>query len=278
MRERGIDPASISGTGPGGRIVEADVLRVSAGSGDPRRAPSGVAGVGRPVPSAFPAPSAVAGLCFSFSLRATADVTSLVEIERQIADEVQQACGAPLRFSDFLLRAMGMALADCPAANRVWQGQICAESAAADIALEVEGPEGRVAIVIQQAGRIPFLDLVRRRAELTAGTKKGTVPFFVQSHAEAGENAAISLCDFSGHPVDECTAVLAPLCTIALAAGRVAPRPAAFENRLCLRQTLVLSLTADGRALSPETAAALLGRIVELVEHPFLLLCERLRA
>jgi pyruvate/2-oxoglutarate dehydrogenase complex dihydrolipoamide acyltransferase (E2) component len=34
MRQRGIDPGAIRGSGPDGRIVEADVLRASAGSGD----------------------------------------------------------------------------------------------------------------------------------------------------------------------------------------------------------------------------------------------------
>ena len=266
MRERGIDPASISGSGPGGRIVEADVLRASAGSGDPRRAP------GDPRRAQSPLIPAPVGGVPCFSLRAAADVTSLVEVERQAADEVQRACGEPLRFADFLLRAMGMALAECPHANRVWQGPTHTESSTADVALEAEGPGGRVDLVIRQADRLPLLELVRRRAGLTAAARAGKLP------RQAGQAAAMSLCDLTEHPIDECTAVLVLPHTSALAAGRVALRPAAFENRLCLRQTLSLSLTADGRALTPETAAALLGRIVELLEHPFFLLCERLRA
>jgi pyruvate dehydrogenase E2 component (dihydrolipoamide acetyltransferase) len=258
MRERGIDPAAISGSGPGGRIVEADVLAADCGA--VTRSP------GRTTPSAS------IGVNPCLSLRATADVTSLIEIQKQADAEVRQSCGTPLCLADFLLRAMALALADCPQATRVWQGQTLVESATADVALEAQGPDRRVALVIRQADRISFLDLVRRRAELAAAAREGKLP------RDAGGPAAMSLCDLTGHPVDECTPVLTPPHSSALAAGRVALRPAAFDNRLALRQTLALGLTADSRALSPETAAALLGRIVQLLEHPFLLLCERLRA
>jgi pyruvate dehydrogenase E2 component (dihydrolipoamide acetyltransferase) len=257
MRERGVDPAFLHGSGPGGRIVEADVLKAetfgqaSAGSGDPRRA--------QPVNASF-----------HFWLQATADVTSLLDVQGQAAEEVQRACGTPLRLADLLLRAMALALADCPQANCVWQDGTRVDLKTVDVGFEVETPGGRVAPVIRQADRLRLMELVSRRAELTAAARAGRLP------PEAAQPAATSLCDLTEHPVDQYAAILLPPQASVLAAGRPALRPAAFENRLCLRQTLCVCLTADQRAIAPEIAAALLGRIVELIEHPFLLLCERL--
>ncbi len=259
MRERGTDPASVRGSGPGGRIVEADVLaspetfgRASAGSGDPRRALD---------------PRRTLAL---FWLQATADVTSLLEIQSQIAEEIQRVCGTPLRLADLLLRAMGLALADCPQANYVWQGETCVGLKTADVGFEVDVPGGRATPVIRQADRLRLLELVSRRAELTAAAQAGRLP------SEAAGQAATSLCDLTDYPIDQYAAVLLPPRTSVLAAGRPSRRPMAFDNRLCLRQTVLLCLTADQRAMAPETAAAFLGRIVELLEHPFVLLCERL--
>jgi len=282
MRERGVDPAAIRGSGPGGRIVEADVLRASAGSGDPRRAPKQVSGT------------------FSFWLQATADVTSLVSIQGEVDEEVQRACGTPLRLADLLLRAMVMALADCPEANCVWRDETPVAQSTADVGFEVEVPGGRVTAVIRQADRLRLLDLVSRRAGLVKAAQAGRLP------PEAAQGAATSLCDLSDYQhVDRCAATLLPPFTSILAAGRPALRPWIFGPEkgtgpfclkgpkgashkmdlspfpavpfpaVCPRQTLSLCLTADRRAVPPEAAAKLLGRIVEFLERPLLLLCER---
>ncbi len=258
MRQRGIDAAWVRGSGPGGRIVEADVLAAGASG----RAPTGTASPHRA----------------QFWLQATADVSSLLEIQGQIAEEVQRSCGVPLRLADFLLRAMGLALADCPRANRVWQGEQCVDRATADVGLEVESASRRVVQVVPRADQLRLLELVSRRADAT----------------QADQPAASSLCDLTDYPIDQYVAVLTPPRTSVLAAGRPTLRPEKGTGPFCLqgpqgaahkmdlspfpvlRPSLCLSLTADASALSPETAAAYLGRIVELLEHPFLLLCERL--
>ncbi len=251
MRERGVDPAAVRGSGPGGRIVEADVLRAAASA---RHGAST-----RPHDGAGP----------QFHLRATADVTSLVLVQRQIAAEVRRLCGTPLRLGDLLLRAAALALADFPEANRVWQGETLVEPKSADVAFEVKTPGARAAPTIRRANGLHLLDLVRRRAELTAAVREGSLP------REATPGAAICLCDLTEQPIDEYVAVVRLPHTMALAAGRPAPRPFVLDGRLSVRQTLHLCLSVDPRAVAPETAAGLLGRVVDVVQRPFVLFCER---
>ncbi|MCR4411089.1 MAG: 2-oxo acid dehydrogenase subunit E2, partial [Thermoguttaceae bacterium] len=69
--------------------------------------------------------------------------------------------------------------------------------------------------------------------------------------------------------------VLRPPHTSALGAGRAALRPLVVDGALSMRQTMLLCLSADARAIAPETAAALLGRIVDGLGRPFVLFCER---
>jgi len=255
MRERGIDPGAIHGTGPGGRIVEADVLRASAGSGDPRRALNDTR-------QALTAISASP----HFWLRATADVTSLLSIQRQIDEEVRRVCGTAPRLADLLLRAVALALAESPEANRVWQDETLVARTTADVGLEVEVPDGRAFAVIRQADRLRLFDLVSRRAELARAARAGRLP------PDMAQGAAIALLDLSDYAIDQYAAILLPPHTSAVAVGRPIALGSGDPRRA---RTLSVSLTADRRALAPETAAKLLGRIVEFLQRPFLLLCER---
>jgi pyruvate dehydrogenase E2 component (dihydrolipoamide acetyltransferase) len=262
MRAQGVAPASIRGSGPGGRIVEADVM-VAAESGDSRRA-----GVGHV--SNVPLPTSTLETCSTFWLQATADVTSLLEIQRQIAEEVQRKCGTPLRLADFILRAIALALVDCPQANCAWQGETCVALPSANVGFEVNLPGARLVPIIPRADRFRLLELISRRAELTAAAQAGRL------QPDAAEQAATALSDLSDFRIEQYAAILLPPRTSVLAVGRPTATSAFVENRSAVRQSLCLTLTVDERALAPETAASFLSRIVQLLEHPFLLLCERL--
>jgi len=248
MRQRGVDPASIPGTGPNGRIVEADVLR--AGSAQASR--------GGPVD---------ARSCFT--LRAVADLTTLTSLQRQIADQVYKLCGTPLRLGDLVLRAMAVALDNQPEADRIPPSGEIAGHPGVCLGLEVQAPGGRrVLTVIDRADRLRLIELVRRRAEVEEAARSGDCP-------AAGSRCLMCLWDLSDQPVDQCAPAVAPQADSVLAVGRAAPRPHVVGGQLVIRQTVWLSLSADERVMSPAPAAALLGRIVELLERPFVLICDR---
>jgi pyruvate dehydrogenase E2 component (dihydrolipoamide acetyltransferase) len=248
MRQRGVEAASIQGSGPGGRIVEADVVRAAS------QRSAGEVGFG-------------AGSCFC--LRTTANVSTLVSLQGQVAEQVQKLAGTPLRLGDLVLRAMAMAVAGMPEANRIRQNGTIAQLDGANVGLSMEGAGGQTLAVLRQAEPLELIELVRRRAELTAAAQSGKLP------ADAAQDAALALWDLSDQPVDECVPVVAPPLSSVLAIGRLAPRPVVIEEELSLRPTVVLNLAADSRVLSPETAARLLGRIVDLLERPFVLICDR---
>jgi pyruvate dehydrogenase E2 component (dihydrolipoamide acetyltransferase) len=54
----------------------------------------------------------------------------------------------------------------------------------------------------------------------------------------------------------------------------VAKRPTAFEGRVCLRETIHLTLAVDHRVMDGVPAAEFLDRIADFLERPFLLLCD----
>lgn len=270
MRQRGINPAAVRGTGPGGRIVEADVLRAAILPN--RAAAAGAIATGGSLSPMRRAVAAKVAESFAtvphFYLRSEADVTALMQLRAQTIEAIEKCCGQRPSLTDFLLRAMVLALCDCRHANRIWQRDTIVELPSVDVGLVVQVDDGLMVPIIHHADRLSLIDLVCQRAAAIAALRSG------KTSAELFQGAATSLTNLGKHRVDEFAPIISPPQSSMLAVGRVAERPAAFEGRLCLRHTMHLTLSVDHRVMDGVPAAEFLDRIVELLEKPFLLLCD----
>ncbi len=274
MRQRNIDTATVRGTGPNGRIVEADVLRVVVASPRPpveMKPEARTAGVGT-LSSMRRAIAAKVTESFAtvphFYLRSEADVTSLVQLRQQNLDAMEKCCGQRPSLTDFFLRALAVALRDCPQANRIWQNDTIVQLPTVDVGLVVQVVDGLLVPIIHQADRLGLLDMVRERVRLTEAVRSGRTP------ADIFQGGAVSLTNLGKRRVDEFTPIISPPQSSMLAVGRAAERPRVVDGRLCARQTMHLTLSVDHRVMDGVPAAEFLDRIVELLETPFQLLYE----
>lgn len=268
MGQQGMDPNAVCGTGPNGRIVEADVLRAATA---PQQATKRAATAHCISPMRRAVAAKVAESFATvphFYLRSEADVTALVQLRTQTLESLGQSCGHRPSLTDFILRAMILALRDCPQANRIWQNDTIIELPSIDVGLVVQLDDGLMVPIIHHADQLGMVDLIRQRAAVVAAIHSGTTP------ADLFQGGATSLSNLGRHRVDEFAPIISPPQSTMLAVGRVAERPAAFEGRLCLRQTMHLTLAVDHRVMDGVPAAAFFDRIVELLEKPVLLLCD----
>jgi pyruvate dehydrogenase E2 component (dihydrolipoamide acetyltransferase) len=273
MRQRGIDAAAVAGTGPNGRILEADVLRAAACSAG--ISPARAAGTAAPQGTLSSMRRAVAAKVTEsfatvphFYLRSEVDATSLVQLREQNIEAIEKCCGVRPSLTDFLLRAMALALRECPQANSIWQNGVIVPLPSVDVGLVIQVGDGLMVPIIQNADRLSVLEMARRRIGLTGTVRSGKTP------ADIFQGGATSLTNLGKHRVDEFTPIISPPQSTMLAVGRLAERPSVYEGRLCLRQTMHLTLSVDHRVMDGVPAAEFLDRIVELLEKPFLLLCE----
>jgi pyruvate dehydrogenase E2 component (dihydrolipoamide acetyltransferase) len=282
MRQRGIDAANVKGTGPNGRIVEADVLRAVAGRAGVSPANCGVgASPARTAATAAP-PGAISSMrravaakvaeSFAtvphFYLRSEVDATLLVQLREQNLATIEKSCGVRPTLTDFLLRAMALALRDCPQANRIWQNDAIVQLPTIDVGLVIQSGDGLMVPVIQNADRLGLMDMARQRAKLAEIVRSGKTP------ADLFHGGATSLTNLGRRRVDQFSAIISPPQSSMLAVGRLAERPAVYEGRLCVRQTINLTLSVDHRVMDGVPAADFLDRIVELLEAPLPLLCD----
>ncbi len=265
---RGLSDAHVTGTGPNGRILEADVLRAIASSA---RAAGGALPAGS-ISTMRRAVAAKVTESFAtvphFYLRSEVDVTSLVQLREQNLEIIEKCCAVRPSLTDFLLRAMALALRDHPQANSIWQNGAIAQLPTIDVGMVMQVGDGLLVPILHHADRLSLTEIARRRIELAEAARSG------KASADLFAGGATSLTNLGKRRVDEFAPIISPPQSSMLAVGRLAERPAAFEGRLCLRRTLILTLSADHRVMDGVPAAAFLDRIAELLEKPFLLFCD----
>jgi pyruvate dehydrogenase E2 component (dihydrolipoamide acetyltransferase) len=250
MRERGIDRRDVRGSGPGGRIVAADVPQfASAAALSPMR---------RAIVQATTASAAVP----QFTLRAELDASALLAFRARLLEQMPPASEWQVSITDLLLCAQARALRACPAANRVWRDGAIQPLPTVAVGLVVSLDDGLLIPCIRDADQLELQELARQRAGLVQAARAGRLG------GESLAGAASSLSNLGPSRVDDFAAILYPPQSSILAAGRVAPRPFVVDGQLCARPTLRLNLTADHRVLDGAPAADFLGHIIKHLESP----------
>ena len=260
LKQHGLDPTRLAGSGPSGRIIEADVLNAVQAGNRPAR-PSG-----QSARQIIAERTTAAWLIPQFHLRAEADVTDLLGMRQRLVTEAEASGRLKPTLTDFLVRAQGMALRQSPAALGIWKQNEVQRLEASHVGLVVSLPESLLVPTLQEPGSGGFEELVQRRSEAVGLARSGRLSSNLMLPAST------SLSNLGASRVDEFTAILFPPQSTILAAGRIAPRPVAGPSgQLLVRQTIRLVLTVDHRVLDGQSAAEFLTRIVEFLENPNLL-------
>ena len=292
--DKGIDLAIITGSGPRGRIVKADVLGQSAPLGATVAAEVNA-------PSAAPVPlmktvsaEAVAKLYEArdyeeialdnmrktiasrlseskqtiphFYLRRDIKLDALLALRATANAELSEQ-GIKLSVNDFIIKACAMALQAQKTANVVWAGDRLLQFTASDIAVAVAIEGGLITPVLQDAERKSLSDLSREMKDLAmrARDKK------LQPHEYQGGSFAISNLGMFG--VDNFDAVINPPHAAILAVGAGKKKPVVKEDGSLGTATIMsVTLSCDHRAIDGALGALLLDEIVRKLENPFLML------
>lgn len=264
-RQHRMDLATITGTGPGGRIQLRDVSQAAQAR---EERPSLIAGR-RPLSAMRRAMARVMTLSNAtvpqFVLERTVDWTAVRAVRaRGLADPAPSA--PRLSLNDFLLHACGRALAACPALNATFSGDPDSGDAAL---LHAPGTHIGLAVAVDDGVRVPVFhdvetlsltELARRRAETVARAASGRLK------AEELQGATFSISNLGAAGPDRFIALLEPPQSAILAVGRQSERVLALDGALHVRPMSTLTLTVDHRVADGRVAAQFLARLVTLLE------------
>lgn len=260
-RELGVDLSGVAGSGPEGRVVEADV-RAAAEAGPPRAETE--PGPGWRVPLS-PMRRAIAerlraGLASTAQLTVTAeaDVTILsAALDRLTGEWARRAS-----YTEAVVRASALALRNHPKLGTRLTEAGLEYPERMDIGVAVALEEGLIVPVVRDADGKDLETLGREIEDLAERARDGRL-----SPAQT-EGGVFSVTNLGAYSVDAFTPLLNPPQSAILGVGRARPRPAVVDGRIEVRTILVLSLTFDHQVVDGVPAAAFLAEVVHLLESP----------
>ncbi|MGD9147370.1 MAG: dihydrolipoamide acetyltransferase family protein, partial [Anaerolineae bacterium] len=285
-QEAGLDLATVEGTGREGRVMVVDVERAMAetqsrfAGGDQPTART--AGALPPAPMAGSEDTVVplsgargviaqrmaasAHTAAAVTTMTQADATELVRLREALGKEWKTSVGLKPSYNDLLVVILAKALGEFPYMNAHLVGEEIRLQASINIGLAVDTKRGLLVPVLRGVKDMLLADVVRTSHDLVQRARRGKL---LPDDLHGG---TFTLSNMGTFDVEASTPIInLPECAI-LGVGRIAPRPAAFEGELCLRQTVTLSLTYDHRAIDGAPAARFLERVKHLVEQPQLAL------
>jgi pyruvate dehydrogenase E2 component (dihydrolipoamide acetyltransferase) len=264
-RERGIDLATIRGTGPEGRIVAEDVERAEAA---PAAAPSAPVAVGEAerreltsIRRTIAKRLTEAWTIPVFSLQASVDMTRANALVARLREAERK-----VTVTDLLVKVSAAALMEHREVNAEWTDEAILLHPSANVGIAVAAPQGLVVPVIRAAERLRLAEISAARAELVGRAREAKLT------REDMEGGTFTISNLGMFAVEAFTAVLNPPQAAIVAVGATEERVVAVNGQAAVRPMMTLVATFDHRAVDGAPAAGFLQTLKELLEDPALAL------
>ena len=299
-RERGIDLSTLQGTGPGGRIVKADVEAAAAGgAAAPAPAAPAEPAPAEPAPAAPaeappPPPAVVAeagtakgdvsvqelsrtqqviarrmaeskATVPEFTITTEVDMEAAVALRGQLK-AVAEGSDAPVpSYNDMVVKACAIALREYPRANGSYKDGHFELYSRVNIGVAVAAQDALVVPTVFDADKKSLGEIARDGRALAERVRAGVV---TPPELSGGTFTVSNLGMFG---VTEFVAVINPPQAAILAVGKMEPRAVVRDGELVARNTMNITLSCDHRILYGADAAEFLARIKALLEQPIAL-------
>jgi pyruvate dehydrogenase E2 component (dihydrolipoamide acetyltransferase) len=275
-----IDLSSVTGSGPGGRIVRADV-EAAAG-----KAPAAAAAPARAAQPAIPAAAAVPGeipheavklssmrktiarrLTESkqtiphYYLTVDIQLDALLKLRSELNKGLEPR-GVKLSVNDLLIKALAVALIEVPSANVSFAGDQMLKYSRADISVAVAIPDGLITPIIVGADTKSLSTISKEMTDLAGRAKEGKL----QPHEYQGGTASISNLGMFG--IKQFDAVINPPQGMIMAVGAGEKRPYVINDSLQIATVMSASGSFDHRAVDGAEGAKLMQAFKRLIENP----------
>ena len=269
-RERGVDLAAVTGTGPEGRILAEDVERAPVGGAPAETPVAGPPGeievvqltsirktIARRLTEAWAAPV--------FQLGVSADMTEVLALRESLVERMAEGDVKPT-VNDVLVKLTAVALLRHRPVNATFGGEEIQRHPAAHVGIAVAAPQGLVVPVIQDAERRTIQELASARADLVGRARDNKLKL------DDLQGGTFTISNLGMFGVEQFTAVLNPPQVAILAVGSVKDEPVVRDGQVVARPIVHLILTCDHRAIDGADGATFLQTLVAFVERPALAL------
>jgi pyruvate dehydrogenase E2 component (dihydrolipoamide acetyltransferase) len=273
-KDSGLEISRITGSGPHGRIIAADVEAFAASGGASAGGGGIFAGVGQgfqPAGTRIEPHSNMRKVIARrlsestqtvphFYVTMDCDIDALLDIRKEINDTDETL---KVSVNDFVIRACGLALRQVPEANVSWGDDGMTVYDAADISIAVATDAGGlITPIVRAADKKGLAAISTEMKDLAVRARTGKLA------PEEYQGGTFSISNMGMFGVREFTAIINPPQSCILAVGAGAERAVVRDGELGIATVMTLTLSCDHRSVDGALGAKLLGAIKELIEHP----------
>ncbi len=265
--QNGVNLSNIAGSGPHGRIVKADILE----SGNTHRRGSSV---GRNPEEYILKPhnnirKIIAKRLVEskqeiphFYLNIECNLDRLLEARQ----DINLASGTPpsykLSVNDMVIKAVGLALRDVPAANASWDDSGVIMYNNIDVSVAVAIDDGLITPVVRNADQKSLPELSNEMKQLAVKAKENKLK------PEEFQGGGFTISNLGMYGIRRFNAIINPPQSCILAVGEGVKRPIIEDDKVTIATIMDVTLSCDHRVVDGAVAAKFLSAFREYIEHP----------
>lgn len=266
---------SITGSGPRGRIIKADVEQALTQGGMSRSSPpsallSGYEPAYKVMPTSNIRKIIAKRLVEAkqtiphFYLTVECEIDALLKAREQINKRAEGAY--KLSVNDFVIKACGVALTRVPSANASWIEDQIYQYTSADVSVAVAIEGGLITPVIRQAETKGLIEISHEMKALALRAREGKLK------PEEFQGGTFSLSNLGMYGVKEFSAIINPPQGCILAVGMGEERPIVKKGVLTVATLMTCTLSVDHRVVDGAVGAQFLKVFKELIENPVMMI------
>jgi len=279
----GLDLGQISGSGPNGRIVKADVEKALSGGVTPKATASAPAPVSvAPAPAApLPADSfteapnnnvrrVIAQRLLEakttiphFYMTVDCELDKLLDLRKDLNGRSPEGDGSyKISVNDFVIRAVALAMKKVPAANAAWSEEAIHLFNDVDVSIAVATPDGLITPIVRKADTKGLSEISNEMKDLAVRARDGKLA------PEEFQGGGFTISNLGMFGVKEFAAIINPPQSAILAIGAGEQRPIVRANALALATVMSVTLSCDHRTVDGAVGAQFLQAFKGFVEDP----------
>ncbi|MCX8230652.1 MAG: 2-oxoglutarate dehydrogenase complex dihydrolipoyllysine-residue succinyltransferase [Alphaproteobacteria bacterium] len=263
VSEKGIDPATVAGTGKGGRVTKGDMLAQAAGS---TAAPRGrreervrMTRLRKRIAERLKEAQNTAAMLTTFN---EVDMTALLKLRADYRDAFEKKHGVRLGFMSFFAKASVIALGELPSVNAEIDGDEIVYKNYCDIGVAVSAPNGLVVPVLRDVEEMSFADIEKTITDFGRRARDGKMTM----EDLTGGTFTISNGGVFGSLLS--TPILNPPQSAILGMHKIEKRAVVVDDAVVVRPMMYLALSYDHRLVDGREAVTFLVRVKECIEDP----------
>lgn len=286
LAEKGVDPASVQGSGKDGRITKSDAMGASASvvplqtkdselrslaqqtmaqsfSRETRR--EKMSGLRKTIATKLVTAKNTTAMLTTFN---EVDMSAVMEMRKKYKDSFKEKHGVGLGFMSFFTKAACAALKQYPAVNAMIDGNEMIFHNYADIGVAVSTPRGLVVPIIRNAESMGMAQIESKIIELATRARDGKITI------DEMQNGTFTITNGGIFGSMLSTPIINTPQSAILGMHNIVERPVAINGQVVIRPIMYLALSYDHRIIDGRESVSFLKAMKEMIEDPARLLLD----